>query len=93
MTVTKQELIQLVIKNSDLNISEASKFVEDFFEVIIRSLELGIPVKIPRFGNFMLRDKNPRMGRNPKTKEAFPISARRVVSFRTSNVLKSAIKG
>lgn len=77
---------------SDLKRAEASKFVEDFFEVMIKSLESGVPVKIPGFGNFTLRDKNPRVGRNPKTKEEFPIDARRVVSFRTSNVLKSAIK-
>lgn len=92
MTITKNELAQIVMENSDLKRTEAYKFVEDFFEIIIKSLEDGNPVKITGFGNFILRDKNPRVGRNPKTKEEHIINARRVVSFRTSNILKNAIK-
>ncbi len=91
MTITKSNLIQIVMRNSELRRNEANKFVEDFFEVIINSLESGDSVKIPGFGNFILRDKDARIGRNPKTKEEFPIAARRVVSFRTSNMLKSTI--
>ena len=91
MTLTKSDLVKIVSEHSELRRNEAAKFVEDFFEVIIRVLESGEPVKIPGFGNFILRDKSARIGRNPKTKEEFPISARRVVSFRTSNVLKSAV--
>lgn len=91
-TLTKSDLIQKVMEGSDLKRMEASKFVEDFFEIIIKSLESGDPVKIPGFGNFILRDKKARMGRNPKTKEEYPIDARRVVSFRTSNILKTAVK-
>ena len=91
-TLTKNDLVQLVIHNSLLKRMEAAKFVEDFFEVIIKSLESGQTVKVPGFGNFILRDKKARMGRNPKTKEEYPIEARRVVSFRTSNLLKAAVK-
>lgn len=92
MTITKNELAQIVMDNSDLKRVEAFKFVEDFFEIIIKSLETGDPVKITGFGNFILRDKSSRVGRNPKTKEIHLINARRVVSFRTSNILKNAIK-
>ena len=91
-TITKSELVDFVVKSSEFKKVEAGKFVDDFFEVVIKQLESGDPVKIPGFGNFILRDKNARIGRNPKTKEEYPIDARRVVSFRTSNILKSAIK-
>jgi integration host factor subunit alpha len=92
MAITKNDLIQMVMQNSQLKRVEAGKFVEDFFEVISKSLEGGETVKVPGFGNFILRDKKARVGRNPKTKEEYPIEARRVVSFRTSNILKAAIK-
>ena len=91
-TITKSELVDFVVKSSEFKKVEAGRFVDDFFEVVIKQLEGGDPVKIPGFGNFILRDKNARIGRNPKTKEEYPIDARRVVSFRTSNILKSAIK-
>jgi integration host factor subunit alpha len=91
-TITKSELVDLVVKNSEFKKIEAGKFVDDFFEVLIKQLEGGDTIKVPGFGNFILRDKNARIGRNPKTKEEYPIAARRVVSFRTSNILKSAIK-
>ena len=92
MSLTKADLVKIVSEHSGLKMGAAARFVEDFFEVIIRVLESGEPVKIPGFGNFILRDKKARIGRNPKTKEEFSISARRVVSFRTSNVLKSAVR-
>ena len=91
MTLTKSDLVKIVSERSELNRNESAKFVEDFFEVMVRSLESGEAVKIPGLGNFILRDKKARIGRNPKTKEEFPIAARRVVSFRTSNILKAAI--
>ncbi len=91
-TVTKNDLIQVVMDNSKLSRLEAYRFVEDFFEVMTSSLVDGNEVKVSGFGNFVLRDKAPRIGRNPKTKEEFPISARRVVSFHTSNLLKDLIK-
>lgn len=92
-TVTKNDLIQLVMDNSELTRVDAYRLVEDFFDVIIKSLEDGDEVKVSGFGNFVLRDKSPRVGRNPKTKEEFPINERRVVSFHTSNLLKDQIKG
>jgi integration host factor subunit alpha len=92
MTVTKSELVHIVMQNSNMKRVEATQFVDDFFEVICKSLADGEMVKIPGFGNFILRDKSERSGRNPKTGVEFPIVARRVVSFRTSNMLKAAIK-
>lgn len=91
-TLTKSTLVEIVMRDTLLKRMEANKFVEDFFEVMSKGLESGDTVKIPGFGNFILRDKKARVGRNPKTKEEFPIEARRVVSFRTSSILKSAIK-
>ena len=92
-TVTKNDLIQVVMDNSELTRVESYRLVEDFFDVMSKSLEDGTGVKVSGFGNFVLRDKSPRVGRNPKTKEEFPINARRVVSFHTSNLLKEQIKG
>lgn len=91
-TVTKNDLIQVVMDNSELTRVEAYRLVEDFFDVMSKSLEDGTEVKVSGFGNFVLRDKSARVGRNPKTKEEFPINARRVVSFHTSNLLKEQIK-
>lgn len=92
MTFTKNDLIQVIMDNSELTRTDAYRLVEDFFEIIIKSLEDGDEVKISGFGNFVLRNKNARIGRNPKTKEEFPIDARRVVSFHTSNLLKEQIR-
>ena len=92
MALTKGELIQTTMQHCELKRHDATKFVEDFFTIISISLEKGEEVKIPGFGNFMLREKKSRVGRNPKTGEEFPISARRVVSFRPSNILKMAIR-
>lgn len=92
MTMTKNELVQIVLEHSELKRPDASKFVEDFFTIMRNGLEDGEDVKIPGFGNFMLRTKNPRIGRNPKTGQEYPIAARRVVTFRPSNILKLAIR-
>lgn len=92
MTVTKFELVNVVMQNSSIKRTEAVQFVDDFFEVICKSLVEGETVKVPGLGNFILRDKSERSGRNPKTGVEFPIKARRVVSFRTSNMLKLAVK-
>ena len=92
MTVTKSELAHEVMENSSRKRTEAGQFVYDFFEIISKSMAEGETIKIPGFGNFVLRNKGQRSGRNPKTGVEFPIEARRVVSFRTSNMLKAAIK-
>lgn len=71
---------------------EAKKMVEDFFETIRNSLENGEHVKLSGFGNFTLRDKPQRPGRNPKTGEEIPVIARRVVTFKPGLKLKTKIE-
>jgi len=93
MAFTKNELIQLAQESPSLRKrNEAVKFVEDFFDTIANELATGNNVKIPGFGNFMLREKKARVGRNPRTGEEYPISARRVVTFKPSNILKLTIR-
>lgn len=75
-----------------LNKREAKEFVDLFFEEIRTSLESSEPVKISGFGNFELRDKRQRPGRNPKTGEEVPISARRVVTFRPGQKLRERVE-
>lgn len=74
-----------------LNKREAKDLVEQFFEEIRNALEGGHNVKLSGFGNFSLRDKSERPGRNPKTGEEIPVSARRVVTFRPGQKLKARI--
>ena len=80
---------------SELNLpkQEARMFVDEFFEIIRYSLEHGENVKLSGFGNFILRDKPQRPGRNPKTGESIPVLARRVVTFKSGLKLKSTIEG
>lgn len=92
MTITKVELVKLVMQESHLSKVEASNFINQFFEVIIQALESSAGVKISGFGNFMLRNKSERIGRNPKTREKHIIKARRVVSFKSGSCLKSLLK-
>ena len=75
-----------------LNKREAKEFVELFYEEIRGALEQGKQVKLSGFGNFDLRDKNQRPGRNPKTGEEIPITARRVVTFRPGQKLKARVE-
>ena len=92
MTLTKAELADQLSEKVGLNQREAKERVEAFFEEIRMALERGDDVKLSGFGNFQLRDKPQRPGRNPKTGEEAPISARRVVTFHASNKLKSSIE-
>ena len=89
MTLTKAELADLLFEKVGLNKREAKDMVEAFFEEIRGALERGESVKLSGFGNFQLRDKPQRPGRNPKTGEEIPISARRVVTFHASQKLKA----
>ena len=89
MTLTKADFAEQLFDVVGLNKREAKDMVELFFEEIKRSLEQGKPVKISGFGKFELRDKTSRPGRNPKTGEEIPITARRVVTFRASQNLKA----
>ena len=91
MTVTKAALGNTLFRRVGLNKREAKDFVELFFERIRRSLEQGTAIKLSGFGSFTLRDKPPRPGRNPRTGEEVPISARRVVTFRASQKLKDKV--
>ncbi len=91
MTLTKAELADLMSEKVGLNKSEAKDMIEGFFEEIRGTLEQGDSVKLSGFGNFQLRDKPQRPGRNPKTGEDIPITARHVVCFHASQKLKSAV--
>src|SRR5260221_11705304 len=92
MALTKADLAEHLFNVLGLNKREAKDLVELFFEEIRISLESGEPVKLSGFGNFNLRDKNQRPGRNPKTGEEIPISARRVVTFRPGQKLKARVE-
>ncbi|NCS66588.1 MAG: integration host factor subunit alpha [Hydrogenophilales bacterium CG03_land_8_20_14_0_80_62_28] len=92
MTLTKAELASLLFDNVGLNKREAKEMVESFFEEIRDALEKGDSVKLSGFGNFQLREKPQRPGRNPKTGEEMPISARRVVTFHASQKLKAMVE-
>ncbi len=92
MTLTKAELADLLFEEVGLNKREAKEMVEAFFDEIRNALEAGEPVKLSGFGNFQLREKPQRPGRNPKTGEDMPITARRVVTFHPSNKLKSLVE-
>ena len=91
-TLTKAELAELLFAQVGLNKREAKEMVEAFFEEIRIGLEAGDVVKLSGFGNFSVRDKASRPGRNPKTGEVVPISARRVVSFHASQKLKEQVE-
>ncbi len=91
-TLTKAELAELLFEQVGLNKREAKDMVEAFFESIRDALESGDSVKLSGFGNFQLRDKPQRPGRNPKTGQAIPIAARRVVTFHASQKLKSMVE-
>ncbi len=91
-TLTKAELAELLFERVGLNKREAKDMVETFFEEIRDALVRGEAVKLSGFGNFQLRDKPQRPGRNPKTGESIPISARRVVTFHASQKLKAQIE-
>ena len=90
-TLTKAELAEMLFERVGLNKREAKDMVETFFDEIRGALERGHSVKLSGFGNFQLRDKPKRPGRNPKTGEEVPILPRQVLVFKPSNVLKSKI--
>lgn len=92
MALTKADMAERLFEELGLNKREAKELVELFFEQIRRALESGQQVKLSGFGNFDLRDKNQRPGRNPKTGEEIPISARRVVTFRPGQKLKARVE-
>ncbi len=92
MALTKAAIAEMLFEELGLNKREAKEFVEQFFEQIRNALESGQDVKLSGFGNFILRNKSERPGRNPKTGEEIPISARRVVTFRPGQKLKARVE-
>ncbi|NML45955.1 integration host factor subunit alpha [Ramlibacter sp. G-1-2-2] len=91
--LTKAQLAELLFEQIGLNKRESKDMIDAFFDLIAASLVDGQDVKISGFGNFQIRTKAPRPGRNPRTGEAIPIEARRVVTFHASHKLKEQIQG
>lgn len=91
-SLTKADLAEKLYEELGFNKREAKELVEHFFEEIRNSLEGNEQVKLSGFGNFDLRDKKQRPGRNPKTGEEIPITARRVVTFRPGQKLKARVE-
>ena len=92
MSLTKADIANHLFDEVGLNKREAKEFVDAYFEEIRAALESGENVKLSGFGNFQLRQKNQRPGRNPKTGEEIPISARRVVTFRPGQKLRARVE-
>jgi len=92
MSLTKADIADRLFNEVGLNKREAKEFVDAYFEIIREALESGENVKLSGFGNFQLREKNQRPGRNPKTGEEIPISARRVVTFRPGQKLRARVE-
>ena len=92
MTITKDSLVEMIHNEVGLNKREAKELIECFFEQIKKALENGNDIKLSGFGNFVLRNKSPRPGRNPKTGEEVTISERRVVTFKSGLKLKNKLE-
>ncbi len=93
MSLTKEHIIDSIYNNCGCSKTKATDLVESILETIKKSLESGEDVLITGFGKFCVREKNERRGRNPATGEDLPLEARRVVTFRCSEVLKDRING
>jgi integration host factor subunit alpha len=91
--LTKAQLADMLFEQIGLNKRESKDMIDAFFELISKSVVDGQDVKISGFGNFQIRTKAPRPGRNPRTGEPIPIEARRVVTFHASHKLKEQIQG
>ena len=91
-TLTRNDIIEAISENVGLSLSDSSAIIEEIFELIMNELGQGNDVKISSFGTFSVRYKKQRIGRNPKTGLEAPIIARNVVTFSSSNILKSNFK-
>jgi integration host factor subunit alpha len=91
--LTKAQLADMLFDQIGLNKRESKDMIDAFFELIAKSVVSGQDVKISGFGNFQIRTKAPRPGRNPRTGEPIPIDSRRVVTFHASHKLKEQIQG
>ena len=92
MALTKADLVETLVEETELNKRDAKELVDLFFEEVKTALESGRTVKLSGFGNFDLRDKKQRPGRNPKTGEEIPITASRVVTFKPGQKLKAKVE-
>jgi integration host factor subunit alpha len=91
-TMTKADIIENVYERvGGFSKKDAATIVEAVFDIIKKTLENGEKIKLSGFGNFVVRDKNSRIGRNPQTGDEITISARRVLTFKPSQVLKNAL--
>ena len=90
--MTKAEIVSIIHEQVGGSKSECADIVERLFEIIKETLEKGEKVKISGFGNFVIRKKKSRIGRNPHTGEAIEITARKVLTFKSSQILKEAIQ-
>ena len=94
MSLTKQDIANTLVKKTELTQTQALVITNQFFDQIIEALKNGEDIKLSSFGNFVVREKSPRPGRNPKTGEEVMISARKVVTFKAGPKLKLAtLKG
>ena len=91
--MTKAEIIEAVYEKIGLSKKDAADFVELAFDTIKEVLEQGEKIKVSGFGNFVVRKKRSRVGRNPQTGQEMEITARRVLTFRPSQILKAAVNG
>lgn len=91
MTITRKELAAILSEKTGFTVKESAEFLDRVFEILTETLERGEKIKIHGFGNFVVREKRARRGRNPKTGEALQISARRVVTFKPSPMLRKAL--
>ncbi len=89
--LSKAVLVDVLSERIQLNKQDAKLLVEQFFETVRTELSQGVSIKLSGFGNFILRDKHERPGRNPKTGEQIPVTARRVVTFKPGLKLKAQI--
>ena len=91
-TWTRNDIIEAISENVGLSLSDSSLIIEEIFEFILNELEKGDDVKISSFGTFSVRHKKSRIGRNPKTGVEATITERNVVTFTSSNVMKSSFR-
>ena len=92
MSLTKADMAEMLFEELGLNKKEAKEMVEKFFEEVKLGLETGYQVKLSGFGNFLTRSKAERPGRNPKTGEEIPISAKKVVTFRLGHKINMRVE-
>ncbi len=91
-TITRADLVEALVRRGDMQRADANRLLTRMLEIMQDSLVEGESVKLSRFGNFNVRSKRQRIGRNPKTGEEVPITPRRVVTFRPSQMLRDFVE-